>query len=48
MRCRTASPFDSTLPPEEVQHVVLLSLTTRGFPAAVAAWGWVHEVPGQD
>ena len=34
--------------PEEVEHVVLLSLTTRGFPAAVAAWGWVHEVLGQD
>jgi alkylhydroperoxidase/carboxymuconolactone decarboxylase family protein YurZ len=29
---------------EEVQHVVLLSLTTRGFPAAVAAWVWVQEV----
>lgn len=29
---------------QEVQHVVLLSLTTRGFPAAVAAWGWVQEV----
>jgi 4-carboxymuconolactone decarboxylase len=34
--------------PEEVEHVILLSLTTRGFPAAVAAWGWVHEVLGQD
>ena len=33
---------------EEVQHVVLLSLTTRGFPAAVAAWGWVQEVMEQD
>lgn len=33
--------------PEEVQHVVLLSLTTRGFPAAVAAWGWVQEVLDQ-
>ena len=33
--------------PEEIQHVVLLSLTTRGFPAAVAAWGWVHEVLDQ-
>jgi 4-carboxymuconolactone decarboxylase len=30
--------------PEEVQHVVLLAITTRGFPAAVAAWGWVQEV----
>jgi 4-carboxymuconolactone decarboxylase len=33
---------------EEVQHVVLLSLTTRGFPAAVAAWGWVQEVLERD
>lgn len=30
--------------PEEVQHVVLLSLTTCGFPGAVAAWAWVQEV----
>ena len=29
---------------DEVTHVVLLSMTTRGFPAAVAAWGWVREV----
>jgi len=33
---------------EEVQHVVLLSMTTCGFPAAVAAWGWVREVMEQD
>ncbi len=33
--------------PEEIQHVVLLSLTTRGFPAAIAAWGWVQEVLDQ-
>jgi 4-carboxymuconolactone decarboxylase len=29
---------------EEVEHVVLLALTTRGFPATVAAWGWVQEI----
>jgi 4-carboxymuconolactone decarboxylase len=34
--------------PEEVEHVVLLSLTTRGFPAAIAAWGWAQEVLEQD
>jgi 4-carboxymuconolactone decarboxylase len=33
---------------EEVQQVVLLALTTRGFPATVAAWGWVQEVLEQD
>ena len=30
--------------PEEIEQVVLLALTTRGFPAVVAAWGWVREV----
>lgn len=34
--------------PEEVHHVVLLSLTTRGFPAAVAAWGWAQDVLERD
>lgn len=33
--------------PEEIEQVVLLSLT-RGFPATVAAWGWVQDVLGQD
>ncbi len=33
---------------EEIEQVVLLSLTTRGFPATVAAWGWVQEVLDQD
>lgn len=32
----------------EVEHVILLSLTTCGFPAAVAAWGWVQEVLEQE
>lgn len=30
--------------PEELRHVVLLSLTTCGFPGTVAALGWVGEV----
>ena len=29
---------------EDVEHVVLLTLTTCGFPAVIAAWGWVREV----
>jgi 4-carboxymuconolactone decarboxylase len=43
---RKAMAAGATL--EEVHHVVLLSLTTCGFPAAVAALGWVQEVPAQD
>ena len=30
--------------PEELFHVVALTLTTRGFPAAVAAYSWIEEV----
>ncbi|ROO52198.1 alkylhydroperoxidase/carboxymuconolactone decarboxylase family protein YurZ [Micromonospora sp. Llam0] len=29
---------------EEIEQVVLLALTTRGFPAVIAAWGWTREV----
>jgi alkylhydroperoxidase/carboxymuconolactone decarboxylase family protein YurZ len=32
--------------PEEILHVVLLSLTTTGFPNMIAAMGWVNEVLG--
>jgi alkylhydroperoxidase/carboxymuconolactone decarboxylase family protein YurZ len=32
---------------EEVEQVVLLGMTTRGFPATVAAWQWMHEVVGE-
>lgn len=29
---------------DDIQHVVTLAITTVGFPAAVAALGWVDEV----
>ena len=28
----------------EVEQVILLGMTTRGFPATVAAWQWMTEV----
>jgi len=30
--------------PEELLHVAALTVTTRGFPAAVAAYSWIDEV----
>lgn len=30
--------------PDEVRQVALCAITTRGFPAAVAALGWIDEV----
>lgn len=32
------------LTPEEIRHVAVLAITTRGFPAAVAGLGWIDEV----
>jgi alkylhydroperoxidase/carboxymuconolactone decarboxylase family protein YurZ len=29
---------------DEIHHAVLLSLTTVGFPAMIAAMGWANEV----
>ncbi len=30
--------------PEELLHVVTLTVTTRGFPAAVASYAWIEDV----
>jgi len=30
--------------PEEILQVAVLAITTRGFPAAVAAFSWIDEV----
>ena len=32
--------------PQEIEHVVLLAVTTSGFPTAVAAFTWVEELLG--
>jgi 4-carboxymuconolactone decarboxylase len=29
---------------DEILHVAALAVSTRGFPAAVAAFGWIEEV----
>ena len=30
--------------PDEVRHVAVLAVTTRGLPTAVAAYEWIEEV----
>jgi alkylhydroperoxidase/carboxymuconolactone decarboxylase family protein YurZ len=32
------------IPPEEIRHVVALSITTLGFPAAMSAYTWVNDL----
>jgi 4-carboxymuconolactone decarboxylase len=30
--------------PEAIRHVGVLAITTAGYPAAMAAYGWINEV----
>jgi 4-carboxymuconolactone decarboxylase len=41
---QTRKALESGASKEEIAHVVLLSLTTIGFPNMIAAMGWVDEV----
>ncbi len=41
---QTRKALESGASQEEILHVVLLSLTTIGFPNMIAALGWVDEV----
>ena len=40
----TRKSLDSGATREEILHVVMLGLTTTGFPNMIAALGWVEEV----
>jgi 4-carboxymuconolactone decarboxylase len=40
----TRKAIESGAAEEEILHVLLLTLTTTGFPNMVAAFGWVDEV----
>lgn len=44
VRSNVRKAIDAGSAPEEVKQVALLAITTRGFPAAIAALGWVEEV----
>ncbi len=41
---QTRKALDSGAGKEEIAQIVLLSLTTIGFPKMIAAMGWVDEV----
>ena len=40
----TRQALDEGVPPEELDHVALLAMTTLGFPQAVAALTWMRDV----
>ena len=44
VRSNTRRALAAGASPEEVLQVAVLAITTRGFPAAVAAFSWIEEV----
>lgn len=47
VRSNVRKALDEGATPEDIQHVVALAITTVGFPASIAALGWVDEVLGE-
>lgn len=44
VRSNTRKALELGVTEQEIEQVALLAITTRGFPAAVASWGWIREV----
>jgi len=44
VRSHTRRALEAGASGAEILHVVALAISTRGFPAAVAAFSWVEEV----
>ena len=44
VRSHTRRALEEGISAAEIEHVILLSLTTVGFPTMIAAYKWAHEV----
>lgn len=44
VRSNARRALDAGVRPEEIRHAALCAITTRGFPATVAALRWIDEV----
>jgi 4-carboxymuconolactone decarboxylase len=44
VRSNTRKALDAGISVSEVRHTALCAISTRGFPAAVAALAWIDEV----
>ncbi|RYV49358.1 carboxymuconolactone decarboxylase family protein [Pengzhenrongella frigida] len=47
VRSNVRKALDAGATVAEIEQVILLGLTTRGFPAVVAAWQWMNDVVGE-
>jgi 4-carboxymuconolactone decarboxylase len=48
VRSNTRKALEAGASPEEIRQVGILSITTRGFPAAVAGLGWIEDVLAEE
>lgn len=46
VRSHAQRALEAGATPQEIEHVVLLAVTTSGFPTAVAAFMWVEDLLG--
>lgn len=44
VRSHVRKALDELITPAEIEHVVMLGLTTAGFPKAIAALKWTRDV----
>ncbi|MHB1131208.1 MAG: carboxymuconolactone decarboxylase family protein [Chloroflexota bacterium] len=44
VRSHVRRALEAGIPRAEVEHVIVLALTTAGFPTMIAAYKWAHEV----
>lgn len=44
VRSNVRKALDAGVSREAIEQVILLGLTTRGFPATIAAWQWATDV----
>lgn len=44
VRSNVRKALDAGVSREAIEHVILLGLTTCGFPATIAAWQWATDV----
>jgi len=48
VRSNVRKALEAGVSPEDIRHCGLLAITTVGFPAAIAALGWMGEVLDSD
>ena len=44
VRSNVRRALDAGAEPTEIEHVILLALTTSGLPTVIASWQWAQDV----